>query len=179
MDIQRILINNSGGIVALPMKPMNHGSDGGHLLVNPPRPVWERSELSAWELMQWACLVAATGQAMLETLPQLAGGCLNYWEAGNNNLNELAHPVGAKNPKIHRKMHLHIFGRSPTASHPDWTWGEPPQFPRFANSATWAAQFTPLSTDECAAIQAKIEGLLASKYADVFEATALSANNSV
>ena len=28
---------------------MNHRRDGGHLLVNPPREVWERSELTALE----------------------------------------------------------------------------------------------------------------------------------
>jgi hypothetical protein len=165
MDIKQILVNHAGGTVALPAKPMNHRSDGGHLLVNPPRQVWERTELSVVELTQWACLVAATGQAMLETLPQLAGGSLNYWEAGNNSLNDLAPPVGAKNPKLHRKMHLHIFGRSKDASHPDWQWGEPPQFPKFASSATWAAQFSPLNSDECAAIRVRIEELLATKYA--------------
>jgi hypothetical protein len=94
MEIQRTLIQNSGGLVALPAQPMNHRADGGHLLVNPPRPVWERSELNATELTRWSCLVAATGQAMLEALPQLANGCLNYWEAGNNNLNDQAHPNG-------------------------------------------------------------------------------------
>jgi hypothetical protein len=169
MDIQRTLIQNSGGIIALPSKPMNHRADGGHLLVNPPRPVWERSELNATELTQWACLVAATGEAMLDSLPQLAGGCLNYWEAGNNNLNDRAHPVGLKNPKLHRKMHLHVFGRSPQASHPDWKWGEPPQFPRFVNSAAWASQFSPLRDDECEAIRFRITELLARKYAAVFE----------
>jgi hypothetical protein len=169
LDIQHILINNSGGIVALPSKPMNMRGDGGHLLVNPPRQVWERSELNVSELTQWACLVAATGQAMLETLPQLEGGCINYWEAGNNSLNELAHPQGIKNPRLHRKMHLHVFGRSKDAGHADWKWGEPPQFPRFASSATWAAQFSPLSSDECAAIQARIQELIATKFSSAFQ----------
>jgi diadenosine tetraphosphate (Ap4A) HIT family hydrolase len=168
MDLQRILITSSGGVVALPTKPMNHRVDGGHLLVNPPREVWERSELNARELMQWACLVAATAQAMLETLPQLAGGCINYWEAGNYGLNELTEPVGAKNPRIHRKMHMHIFGRSMDATHPDWRWGEAPRFPRYVDSAAWASQFTQLNFYECDAIQAKIQALLASKYAEAF-----------
>ncbi|MES2944584.1 MAG: hypothetical protein V4772_17075 [Pseudomonadota bacterium] len=144
---------------------MNHRSDGGHLLVNPPRQVWERSELTPDELSRWACLVAATGQAMLETLPQLAGACLNYWEAGNNALNDLAHPPGPKTPQIHRKMHLHVFGRSRNASHPDWQWGEPPHFPKFALSEAWAAQFSRLEPGECAAIGVKIQALLANRYA--------------
>ncbi|CAN7160536.1 hypothetical protein [Acidovorax delafieldii] len=92
MDIHTTLIRCAGGTVDLPARPMNHRSDGGHVLVHPPRPVWERSELTPEELAHWSCLVAATGRAMLDTLPQLAGGCLNYWEAGNNALNPLAHP---------------------------------------------------------------------------------------
>lgn len=165
MEIHHTLISCAGGTIALPASPMNHRSDGGHLLVNPPRQVWERSELTPEELARWACLVAATGRAMLETLPQLAGGCLNYWEAGNNALNDLAHPPGHKNPRLHRKMHLHVFGRSPRATHPDWQWGEPPQFPKFASSPTWAAQFSRLEPDECAAIQIRVHALLSTHYA--------------
>src|SRR5215207_10515198 len=77
LDIHHTLIECAGGTVALPAQPMNHRSDGGHLLVNPPRPVWERTELTPRELALWGCLVAATAKAMLETLPQLSGGCLN------------------------------------------------------------------------------------------------------
>ncbi len=165
MDIHHTLIRCAGGTVDLPAQAMNHRSDGGHLLVNPPRPVWERTQLSPDELMRWACLVAATAQAMLDTLPQLAGGCLNYWEAGNNALNHQAYPPGPKTPQLHRKMHLHIFGRSPRATHPDWQWGEPPQFPKFAASTAWAAQFTRLEPQECAAIGQKIEALLVHRYA--------------
>lgn len=165
MDIHHTLISCAGGTVDLPVQAMNNRGDGGHLLVNPPRPVWERSELTAEELARWACLVAATARAMLDTLPQLAGGCLNYWEAGNNALNDRAHPLGLKTPQLHRKMHLHVFGRSPRARHPDWQWGEPPQFPKFDASKAWAAQFSRLEPEECAAVAARIEALLAGKYA--------------
>ena len=51
-------------------------NDGGNLVVNPPRPVWERGELTGAELTNWAFLVAAGGMAMLETLPQLENGCI-------------------------------------------------------------------------------------------------------
>jgi diadenosine tetraphosphate (Ap4A) HIT family hydrolase len=158
------LVVCAGGTVGLPKRPMNHGRDGGHLLVNPPRPVWERSELTPDELVRWACLVAATGKAMLDTLPQLDGGCLNYWEAGNNALNALAQPVGPKTPRLHRKMHLHVFGRSPKATHPDWQWGEPPRFPAFAQSDAWCAQFRGLEPGECVAIAARIQVLLTTRY---------------
>jgi diadenosine tetraphosphate (Ap4A) HIT family hydrolase len=165
LEIQNILVSCAGGTVALPAQPMNHRSDGGHLLVNPPRQVWERSELTPAELASWACLVAATGKAMLEALPQLAGGCINYWEAGNAALNDLAHPPGPKSPQLHRKVHLHVFGRSKAAAHPDWRWGEPPQFPKFTSSASWRAQFIGLDPNECAAIGEKIQSLLATRYA--------------
>ena len=164
MDIHHTLVVCAGGTVDLPLRPMNHRSDGGHLLVNPPRPVWERSELTPDELARWACLVAATGRAMLDTLPQLEGGCLNYWEAGNNALNERAHPPGPKTPRLHRKMHLHVFGRSPKAAHPDWQWGEPPRFPAFVHSDAWSAQFSALDPGECAAIAAAIQVLLTTRY---------------
>src|SRR5688500_17859844 len=62
-----------GGTVALPELPLLDRADGGHLVVHPQRPVWERSLLTARELASWSRLVAATGAAMLECLPQLAG----------------------------------------------------------------------------------------------------------
>ena len=160
-----ILLDCAGGTVALPSMPMTGRRDGGHLLVNPPRPVWERSELTPVELTHWSFLVAATGRAMLDTLPQLAGGCVNYWEAGNWALNVLAEPVGPKTPRDHRRVHLHILGRSPRASHPDWQWGESPRFPRFAESKNPSSEFDPLDPDECTAIRAQIETLLTQTYA--------------
>ena len=165
MDIYTTLIRCAGGSVGLPTRPMNHRSDGGHVLVHPPRPVWERSELTPEELALWSCLVAAAGRAMLDTLPQLAGGCLNYWEAGNNALNPLAPPLGPKTPTQHRKMHLHLFGRSPQATHPDWLWGEPPQFPKYEQSEAWTQQFTRLEADESSALATRIQGLLDTRYA--------------
>lgn len=164
MNNQDVLLNCEGGTVTLPAAPLNDRQDGGHLLVNPPREVWERSALTPAELVNWSLLVAATGQAMLETLPQLQGGCLNYWEAGNWALNEQAVPAGPKRPLDHRKVHLHVFGRSRTARHQDWQWGESPSFPRFAASKQWSSQFARLDGEECAAIRMRIEALLACKY---------------
>lgn len=164
MKMQAILLACEGGTVELPGKLLNGRQDGGHLLVNPPRDVWERSELSAVELMNWSFLVAATGQAMLQALPQLAGGCINYWEAGNWALNDLAAPLGPKDPKEHRRVHLHVFGRSRLARHRDWQWGESPRFPCFADAGDWSRQFEPFDRDECAAIGLRIQALLKEKY---------------
>ena len=116
----------------------------------------ERSELSARELAAWSRLVAATGAAMLECLPQLRDGCVNYWEAGNWQLNDVAEPPGPKPVRDYRRVHLHVFGRSRDARHPAWLWGEAPAFPRFADRETWARDFRPLTSSECASIAAAI-----------------------
>lgn len=132
--------------------------------MNPPRPVWERSELTPAELTQWSFLVAATGRAMLEALPQLAGGCINYWEAGNWALNDAAEPAGPKSPRQHRRVHLHLLGRSPSATHPAWQWGEAPRFPPYAERLQWAASFEQLTRDECRAVVDRLEHILPETY---------------
>ena len=119
--------------------------NGGNLVVNPPRPVWERSELTPIELRTVRFLVAAAGRAMIDVLPQLAGGCVNYWEAGNWALNDEAEPKGRKTARAHRQMHLHLLGRSPSSADPAWAWGESPIFPRFADKTSWAASFERLT----------------------------------
>jgi hypothetical protein len=154
-----------GGTLLIPPLILCDRADGGHLVVDPPRDVWERSGLTARELTRWSLLVAATGQAMLETLPQLEGGCVNYWEAGNWALNDLAEPAGAKDVRQSRRVHLHIFGRSRNAQHADWRWGESPKFPDYVDSRKWASQFNPLRSDEFARVKSRVELLLKEKYA--------------
>lgn len=162
--MSQTFLMHAGGTIVRPTKVLCDRADGGHLIVNPPRTVWERSVLTPDELVAWSLLVAATGQAMLEVLPVLKGGCLNYWEAGNWALHDLAPPVGPKRPEEHRQVHLHIFGRSPRATHPDWRWGESPRFPDYAASDRWSAQFAPLTEDECARVAERVEALLATRY---------------
>src|SRR5258707_6571612 len=79
-QLGRILFSCRGGHLALPERgaALVSREDGGNLLVNPPRDVWERGQLTPAELMHWSFLVAAAGQAMLTVLPQLDGGCINY-----------------------------------------------------------------------------------------------------
>lgn len=158
------LYTGAGGTIVLPEMPLVDRNDGGNLIVNPPREVWERSELPAEELTQWSFLVAATGRAMLDVLPQLDGGCINYWEAGNWALNEGAEPRGFKTAPEHRRVHMHLLGRSPRAAHPSWQWGEAPRFPDFAERRAWAASFAPLDDAECAAVVARAQALLREKY---------------
>lgn len=147
--------------MTLPTLALIGRADGGHLVVHPPRSVWERSELAPSELAAWALLVAATGAAMLECLPQLRRGCINYWEAGNWSLHDASAPVGPKSTHDHRRVHLHLFGRSRAAMHPSWHWGEAPAFPRFADRIEWARHFDPLTPVECASIGQVIQRRLA------------------
>jgi hypothetical protein len=155
-----------GGHVIIPDQKMVLVSrqDGGNLIVLPPREVWERSELTPVELMLWSFLVSATGKAMLEVLPQLAGGCINYWEAGNWALNYSAEPEGAKTAREYRKVHLHLLGRSPVAADPSWRWGEAPKFPDFVDRHSWSASFERLSAEECRNIVVQVEALLKTVY---------------
>jgi diadenosine tetraphosphate (Ap4A) HIT family hydrolase len=160
----QLLFSCIGGTLVCPNHLLCDRADGGHLVVNPPRAVWERSCLSPLELAHWSFLVAATGRAMLEVLPALHGGCINYWEAGNWALNELAVPTGPKVAQDHRRVHLHLLGRSRSASHPDWRWGESPKFPGFACAADWAAEFSVLTELECAAVVQRVQSLLSTTY---------------
>ncbi|HMV83476.1 MAG TPA: hypothetical protein PKA34_10115 [Blastocatellia bacterium] len=162
--MNRILFTCRGGQLILPAMPLVSRADGGNLVVNPPRTVWERAELTPRELADWSYLVAATGYAMLDALPQLAGGCINYWEAGNWALNEQAEPRGAKTAPAHRQVHLHLLGRSRTATHPAWRWGEAPKFPDYAARQAWAADFAPLTAEECCAIVGRVETRLRTFY---------------
>lgn len=160
------LFTCQGGAIVLPAPSLVlvDRQAGGNLLVNPPREVWERSELFATELTLWAFLVAATGKAMLDVLPQLAGGCLNYWEAGNWALHDLAEPPGPKTAPLYRQVHLHLLGRSPASQDPAWRWGEAPKFPDFTERHAWAARNQRLSAVECCEIVAQAERLLLTKY---------------
>jgi hypothetical protein len=146
-----VLFRCSGGELVLPNRTLvlvdRH--DGGNLIVNPPREVWERSELTPDELTQWSFLVAAVGAAMIVALPQLEGGCVNYWEAGNWALNDQAEPVGPKYGPQHRRVHLHLLGRSRTADSPSLKWGEAPKFPDYAGRLRWAAGHQRLMAAEC------------------------------
>jgi len=160
------LLRTDGGVLTLPDRGSLLASreDGGNLVVNPPRRVWERSELTAEELTRFAFLVSAAGRAMIDTLPQLADGCVNYWEAGNWALNDAAEPRGRKTARAYRQMHLHLLGRSPTSTNPAWRWGESPTFPAFGERHSWAARFERLRPAECRQIVDRTQALLRTAY---------------
>ena len=161
-----VLFRCDGGTLVLPDRHavLLSREDGGNLVVNPPRTVTERSELTPAELSAWGALVAAAGRAMLDSLPQLDGGCINYWEAGNWALNDAADPVGPKSGREHKKVHLHLLGRSPQSTHPAWRWGESPRFPDFAERHDWASSFERLTPRECVAVVRSVEQRLREYY---------------
>ena len=156
----------SGGSLVVPDETLvlADREDGGNLIVNPPRDVWERRELTPHELTQWSFLVAACGSAMLDVLPQLRGGCINYWEAGNWALNDEAPPRGPKTAPDHRRVHLHLIGRSRFAKSPSMQWGEAPRFPAYRERHAWAAAHTRLTDDECRAVGERAKSLLVGTY---------------
>lgn len=172
--MSRTIFSCAGGSLALPAATLVlvDREDGGNLIVEPPRAVWERSELTAAELGAWSALVAAAGRAMIDGLPQLAGGCVNYWDAGNWALNAAAEPRGAKDGPTHRRVHLHLLGRSPRARSRAWRWGEAPAFPDFADRFTWAAGFRRLTAAECHEVVRRTRDLLGTRYGMPLEQTA-------
>jgi len=101
---------------------------------------------------------------MIDVLPQLDGGCVNYFEAGNWALNDAAPPKGPKIAKEHRRVHMHVFGRSPSARHASWRWGEAPRLPDYQDRKHWAAGFAPLAAKECNAIIRQAKLILKRRY---------------
>lgn len=164
--MSHVLMRGRGGTVCLPDPAtiMIDRVDGGQLVVYPPRRVWDRTVLTRDELVAWDLLVAATASAMLETLPQLDGGCLNYWDAGNWALNAAAAPEGPKRGPEARVLHLHLCGRSPRSTDPSWAWGESPFFPAFADRFTWSRGKHALTPGECGAVVARTVTGLQARY---------------
>lgn len=164
--MSHVLFRNVGGSVTLPdpRTIMIDRRDGGQLVVYPPRRVWDRTALDAAELTQWNLLVAATAAAMLDTLPQLRNGCVNYWDAGNWALNVEASPAGPKVGSAHRVLHQHLVGRSPESTDPSWAWGESPFFPRFSDRFTWSQGKAPFTPAECTTLVARLAHVLVERY---------------
>ncbi len=68
-----ILFSSDGGDLILPDRAslLVSRENGGNLVVDPPRGVWERSELTPVELTQFAFLVSAAGR--VAAVPAVCG----------------------------------------------------------------------------------------------------------
>lgn len=159
-----VLIKTLGGSLCVPEYPMIDRADGGNLWVMPPREVWDRSELDREELIQWHFLIAASAKAMLDALPQLGGGVVNYWDAGNWWLNDAEAPQGPKTGCL-KKTHMHIIGRSLNCSDPDWAWGEAPVFPRYVKKDEWWSEKENLTLEERSNVAKQTREILITTYA--------------
>lgn len=161
----RMILETRGGSLCDPDHPMIDRANGGNLWVIPPREVWDRSELELDELIEWSVLIAASGRAMLEVLPQLKNGVINYWEAGNWSLNDHSEPKGAKKTGVaYKKVHVHLIGRSPSSTDPDWKWGEAPFFPTFEDHHQWWKHKENLTHQELKGVAEKARDILIQKY---------------
>ena len=159
------LLTCPGGTLCVPVHPMIDRANGGNLWVMPPRPVWDRSELSAEELTQWSFLIAASGRAMLGVLPQLKDGVINYWEAGNWSLNDRSAPEGVKKTgPAYKNVHMHLIGRSPASTDPDWAWGEAPYYPTYKDHHAWWQDKENLNREEQKVVAVETLRLLIEKY---------------
>ena len=159
--MSHVLYRGAGGTVTLPIPARSCDRlDGGQLVVHPARRVWDRTALDAAELTQWNFLVAAAASAMLETLPQLHDGCVNYWDAGNWALNPDAPPAGPKSGPAHRVLHQHLIGRSRQSSDAAWVWGEAPFYPSFADRFAWSSGKAPLTAAECGVLVPRLAHVL-------------------
>jgi hypothetical protein len=161
----------AGGDIVLPDSRIVLVSreDGGNLVIDPPREVSDRTDLTPEELTLWTFLISATAKAMFDVLPQLEEGCMNYWDAGNWSLNDEAEPVGRKSGAIYRKTHMHLLGRSPNAKSESWRWGEAPRFPDYAQRFDWCAKCERLTPGECRAIVARAEEILLTEFSFAHE----------
>ena len=160
-----ILFSCNGGHLVLPDRAslLVEPRERRQPVVNPPRAVWERSELTPAELTCFAFLVAAAGRAMIDVLPQLEGGCINYWEAGNWALNDEAEPKGARTRGRIARCTC-ICSAEARVDRSGVAWGESPRFPRFADKESWAAAFERLTAGECYQIVSRTDTLLRTTY---------------
>lgn len=165
--MSHVLMRGRGGRVCLPdpATTMIDRANGGQLVLYPVRQVWDRTALTREELIAWHLLIAATARAMLDT-PQLAGGCLNYWDAGNWALNAHADPPGPKAPHRARVLHQHLCGRSPHSTDGAWQWGEAPFFPAYVERLAWSAGKAPFTPAECVTIVEVTRTVLRDVYAE-------------
>jgi diadenosine tetraphosphate (Ap4A) HIT family hydrolase len=90
--------------VIAPKFPLNCRADGGHLILLKKDAVFDRSDLSCEEAIDFMRISMAVGRAMYDVLGVER---MNYEDLGNWGLDDPGGP----------KMHLHFFGRAKEQTH--------------------------------------------------------------
>ncbi len=85
--------------VGAPLQPLNDREDGGHLIMAKRQPVFDRSDLTLEEAIDFMRVSMMVGKAMYRVLGVER---MNYEDLANWGLDDPSGP----------KMHLHFFGRA-------------------------------------------------------------------
>ena len=91
-------------VVHAPRLPLHSRGDGGHLVLGKKTPVFDRSDMSPEEAIDFIRVSMAVGRAMYDVLKIER---MNYEDLGNWGLDD---PDGPE-------MHMHFFGRAHEQTH--------------------------------------------------------------
>lgn len=148
-------------------KPHHSRENGGHVVIRPKQKFEHRYLMPLEMAADLMHLTQVLGEAMTNALRQLGHDVIriNYQDNGN----------WAYKPmyNLQPAMHIHLYVRTKNEKHPD----NDPMFQAFPEALIFPPResgyydkFTPLNREECAAIKAEFERLLASdKYKELSE----------
>ena len=136
--------------ITAPERPHVARGDGGHLIINPKLPVEDRTRLTGEQAVELVKLTMVAGEAMKTVLTRrgIAIGRINYQDNGN----------------WRAELHVHLYGRALDAKLQPYghALAFPPTREAFLKDM---GELEPLTSEDCAAIRAEIERLLATdKY---------------
>jgi diadenosine tetraphosphate (Ap4A) HIT family hydrolase len=136
--------------ITAPERPHVARRDGGHLIINPKRAVEDRTRLTGEQAVELVKLTMVAGEAMKTVLTRrgIAIGRINYQDNGN----------------WRAELHVHLYGRALNAKLQPYghALAFPPTREAFLKDM---GELEPLTSEDCAAIRAEIERLVATdKY---------------
>jgi diadenosine tetraphosphate (Ap4A) HIT family hydrolase len=134
--------------IVVPERPHVTRSDGGHLIINPKAAVEDRTKLAPEQAIELVRLTMVAGEAMATVLTRrgIPIGRINYQDNGN----------------WRHELHVHLYGRSRSATLQPW--GTFLQIPptREAFNAKMG-NLEPLNADDISELRSEIERLLATQ----------------
>jgi diadenosine tetraphosphate (Ap4A) HIT family hydrolase len=131
--------------ITTPEHPHVSRSDGGHLIINPTKPVEDRTKLSGEKAIELMKLTMVAGEAMKNVLSQkgIEIGRINYQDNGN----------------WRHELHVHLYGRAHGAT--IQTYGHPLALPPTPQAfREQMGNLEPLGADDIAELKAEIVRLL-------------------